>query len=756
MTTPSAPVQKHVPGVTDKTQYTDEQINSLKDKTKDKDFSNTVIAWTKSSHQKCRNSRQIIERQWYLNMAFYSSRQNVRSVPFSNGSSPTAGVRLYVPPAPYWRSRPVFNRIRPIVRKELAKLTAQKPSATVVPSTSEDKDLQASQAGEQIWDSTYRDKKLKIIFRMAVFWSIVTGNGFVKHYWDPTAKTVDGDEGDICFTNVTPFNLFVPDLLATDIEDQPYVIHLQTRSVDWVKLNMGIDVPPDTQEATDILNDSFLNLVGAGGMRKDSVIVYEVWVKPNQVKFMPKGGMFTIVGDCLHQFVEGNPYDHQQYPFTQVPYMPTGRFYGDSVVNDLISVQREYNRTRGQLIENKNTMGSIKLIAAEGSINVAKINTAPGQAIEYKLGYPPPNVVPPVPMPNYIPQEIDRLLAEFSDLTGQHDVSNGQPPPGVTAATAISFLQEQDETVLAATFQSIEEAYEKMAFQTLCYVKQYWTMPRTVRVTGPNNQFSVLAFRGSDIAGNTNIRIEAGSALPTSKAAKQALLMDLMSQGFLPPEKGLELMDIGGVQRLYDQLRIDQAQASRENMKMAAVTQDDLMNYSLMNSLQAQQDPSQMLGLAQGMLQQQNTSGPIGQPSVPDPNNMPQDMPPEMAQQATMAATAPPLIVPVNTWDNHQAHIQSHNDYRKSQEFDNLSPENKQLFEDHVNQHLTAMGMQPGVNPQAQASQQQAMMQQQQGPGPNNNAAPPGGGPPPDANLNPNSAPPPGNAPPMGGPPPNG
>ncbi|MBK3631330.1 hypothetical protein JHN59_42555, partial [Streptomyces sp. MBT49] len=117
---------------------------------------------------------------------------------------------------------------------------------------------------------------------------------------------------------------------------------------------------------------------------------------------------------------------------------------------------------------------------------------------------------------------------------------------------------------------------------------------------GRDHQFNVITFQGSDLRDNIDIRVEAGSALPTSKSAKQALLMDLMGQGFIPPEKGLELMEVGGVQRLYEEIQIDSAQATRENMKMSAVT-DEMMQQYLMTFI-GPMDPA------------------TGAPSLVDPN----------------------------------------------------------------------------------------------------------------------------------------
>jgi hypothetical protein len=727
MSTPSN--ASAIPGATDNVgSSSDEQQqkNAVNAKLNDKDFTNRVIEWTKSSHMRCRSIRQQIERQWYINLAFYTGKQNVAVIPVSSASSAASGVRLYIPPAPYYRARPVLNRIRPIVRNELAKLTAQKPTATIVPSTGEDADLAAAQAGEQIWESVYKGKKIPNIFRQAMLWALCTGNGFMKTYWDPDKLDKSGAIGDFCYENVTPFHLFVPDMLSEDIEDQPYVIHIQTKSPEWVKMRYpGIKVQPNVMEASDILNDSFLQLVGAGDFRRNAVLCYEVWVKPGNVDFMPNGGMFTIIGDTVVQFIEGNPYLHQEYPFVKFGHLPTGRFYCDSVITDLIPVQREYNRTRGQIIESKNKMSHPQLLAAQGSVDASKITTEPGQVIYYKLGYPAPTPLPLQGLPAYVMQEVDRLLMDFEDISGQHQVSKGQVPSGVTAATAINFLQEQDESMLAVTFANIEEGFQKIGYQTLCYVKQYWDVPRLVKVVGRDGQFNVISFQGSSLRDNTDIRVEAGSALPTSKSAKQALLMDLMGQGFIPPEKGLELMDVGGVQRLYEELRVDSAQASRENMRMAAVTQDQISEY--METFQGM-DPM------------------TGQAILIDPTTG------ERLQDQMGNPTAPPLIVPVNSFDNHQAHIQLHNTYRKSQEYESLPPETKALFEEHVNQHMIALGMMPGAP----------------APGPGQNSVTSGGfesGQVPDEMLQAiagggmggpeeGGAPPPESGPPMGGPPP--
>jgi hypothetical protein len=630
-----------------------------------------IIDWTLKNYRAIRNARTSTERQWYLNLAFYFGKQNVSIL-----NPQTAGLgtnmRLYTPPAPYYRVRPVINRIRPTIRHELAQLTNNKPSASITPSSAEDRDMYAAMAGEQIWENLYLDKKLKFVIRRAVWWALICGNGFIKSYWDEGVGPVDPStmqpQGDVCYCSETPFHVLVPDFREEEIENQPFVIHAKTFSPEMIKMKF-----PDlkqkkgnTNNGREILEESFLNLTGTQALnRQNSIMALEVWVKPGVHPLFPQGAMYTVVGNEIVQNYQGIPYSHGQFPFAKIDHIPGGKFYATSSVEDLIPLQKEYNRTRGQITEAKNRMAKPQLVAPRGSVDASKITTEPGLVIFYTPGFEPPKPIPLSPLPQYVLEEVDRILADWNDISGQHEVSKGQVPPGVTAATAISFLQERDESKLSPTFDSLEEAIEKTARLSLIYVKDYWSAERLVRITGPDGSFDVMAFKGSDLGDNVDLRVEAGSALPVSKAAKQALLMDLMKMGFIDPNKGLEVMDMGGINKIYDQLQVDQRQTQRENLRMSKVTDMDMMQYQAQNAPPV--DPN------------------TGQPQL-DPT--------------TGQPVEPPLIVPVNTWDNHKLHVEYHNQFRKGQAFENLPPVAKQLFEEHVHGHIVAMGIeQYSMNP---------------------------------------------------------
>lgn len=644
-----------------------EQINKSKE-------GKTLVDWVMSNYEKAKSDRLRFERQWALNMSFFQGKHYMQYMPAAAGSA--AAGKLWTPPAPSWAARSVTNRIRPIIRTELARLTSNKPSASVVPASSEDADLFAAQAAEQVWEAMYSGKKIHDKFIQAMFWTVICGTGFIKDWYDESCyDNLTKKDGSVMYGVVTPYHIFIPDIMEPDIEAQEWVINAYTKSVGYVKKYFDLSVNPSVTEAKSPFDSAMLQTMsGKNQAKPDSVLVVEAWIKPGSHDLLPEGGLITVIDSKIAQWVAEWPFDHKDYPFTKFDHIPTGMFYSESVITDLIGPQREYNRTKGQIIESKNRMSKPQLMAPKGAVDARKITSEPGQLIEYKPGLGAPQPLQLQNLPPYVMQSLDREIQDMEDISSQHQVSRGENPGGgVTAATAISFLQERDDSLMTTAYHSVESGYEKLARHTISHVVQFWDVPRTVSITGVDGSFDSIALQGTELATGTDIRVEGGSALPVSKAAKQAFLMDMMKMGFIDPNKGLELMDMGGIDKLYDELKIDERQAQRENMRMARLEIQQIEQHLALVEQQRM------------MAEQADMAG------EPIPNADPNTGTPLMM---------PETVVPVNTWDNHQLHIDIHNRYRKSQAFELLPEKQKQQFEYHVALHAMALN----------AAAQQAMM----------------------------------------------
>src|SRR6266576_204708 len=120
----------------------------------------------------------------------------------------------------------------------------------------------------------------------------------------------------------------------------------------------------------------------------------------------------------------------------------------------------------------------------------------------------------------------------MQEISGQHEVSNAQVPPGVKAASAINLLQEADETRLGPGIYAMEEALGELGTMILEIVAKYWSNERLILVTGENHTVDAISFKGAALKENTQVEVQTGSALPRSKAAKQAAITDMLGLVF--------------------------------------------------------------------------------------------------------------------------------------------------------------------------------------------------------------------------------
>lgn len=667
-------------------------------------------SWADGNFQRMKNAREPFDRQWYLNLAFYLGRQYIQPV-----SVPGQGFRLTSPRTPSHRVKLVVNKIRPAVRTECAKLTSSRPIPVVVPATNEEEDVSASRVAEALLTNQFVNADFEAEYRSAIFWSVVTGCGYIKDYWnkyapDPLSLQEDkppvglGPEGSqpslgkskvnpamgrISIERVTPFHVYVPDLMSERINDQPFLIHCMTQTPLWVKKNFPeASAAPDTKSTSTIMDASFMISKGREDVF-DAVIVKEVWIKPGGHQDFPEGGMLTVINGKVVQAMMKWPLPFNEYPFHKIDGLPTGGYYSDSIIVDLIPLQKEYNRTKSQSIEIKNMMGKPKFLYAKGSVNIRQVNTEAGQGIPYIAGYDKPTILPGAEIPQSLGIELDRMTQEFDDLSGQHEISRGGTPnSAISSGTAIAFLQEQDDLKLNYQVSSIERGMEALGSQVLKFISTKWDTERIIRITGKDDAFESMVWKGSDLRGNHDVKVQTGSALPFSKAARQAMITEFMQNGWLPPEVGMDILQMGAFDKALNDMLIDKRQAQRENLKMAKMDEQVI---------------AQKLTPPEG-----GATTEEGQPVDP--------------QTGQLWAPQPPISV--NSWDNHAVHVQFHNNYRKTQDFELLSDSHKQSFELHVQAHNLALqgapmegqlGQQPSGMP---PEQQQAMMEQGQQPDP--------------------------------------
>jgi hypothetical protein len=550
-----------------------------------------------------KSARAVFESTWYLNLAYHKGDQWV----FWNRD------RLDRPVLPKGRLLLVDNRIVGIVSTEQAKMTKQNPVWQVIPTSAESADLEASRVGEDIMRYLWRHLKMRKQLMSALRWSSVACAGFWKIYWDSgkgekVTIVVDGEgnpvehgetgapmkpgdfpdgqlpeglqskmiaTGDVAIETVSPFEMYV-DPLAEDWDEAEWCIQQTVKSPEWVKVRFNKDLPPDAEAgpgAAESMMATVRATSGSGGYK--GVRVSEYWAKPS-TKY-PKGcRVVWAKGQLLLE--EDNPYGELPFVMFKGIDIP-GRIWPSAPVEHLRGPQLELNKNRSQIAENASRVGNPAFMKSRQA-NV-KYHGEPGETIEYDdtLQNATPSYLEPPQLPQYVTDLQQRIEQSLQDISGQHEVSSAQVPAGVTAASAINLLQEADDTRLGPRIYDMEEVLGEAGSRLLKLVAQYWTDERTIMIMGDDNAWLTRQFRGAMLKGNTHVEVQAGSAFPRSKAAKQAAIQNILnlalqySKEALNPRVLAKVMrdyEAGGLEKLFGDLTVDEAQVNRENIELAS------------------------------------------------------------------------------------------------------------------------------------------------------------------------------------------
>lgn len=634
---------------------TDEQLRALNNSDEGKNAIRTIEGW----FEDCKNVMSDRRRDWRLNEAFERGRQHVF---YDKKNEKVENL-----PRPEGQPRATVNKMRGLARTEIAKFTAQRPTADALPASNDAEDIAAARAAKQLWDSLYERLDVAARQRRTARWMSVTGLGYMKPYWDDNKWDAASKVfGDIAIDVVPPYNVFVPEVYIEDITEQPYVIHAYLLPADSAKSRYGDVLGPDwspqgNQGGADQATEFGRIYERGSDSNVKQTLVMECWVNPGMYDEWPDGAYIVVVDKkIVDASTTGFPPGYTRYPLVKFEHILTGIYWPACVFDDAISIQREINRSTGQLIQLKNAMILNGFFYEEGSIDPENLTTKPGQAVAVYPGYKMPVPIPPPTMPQHLGEVLNRSDVHLEDISGQHASTQGKHVAGLEAATAIGQLIEQDEAYISPAIASIEKGLSDVASIAVTLFSYYATTPRVVKVVGDDQGLDVLLLKGAEIMGGTDIRMQSSSALPTSKSARQAFIIDLAKTR---PDlfQGGDLLQLLEVPQLSNYLNqqmetADKNAAQRENVAFKSMAKmGDEQAAAYIDTYYADWEAKQQAGDPETVAPQQPIDPLTGM-----------EAPPELAPAAEVPVQAPG-VVPVNEWDDHAVHIYMHDLLIKSQ-----------------------------------------------------------------------------------------
>jgi len=371
--------------------------------------------------------RKSYELQWRLNAEFLHGNQN--SYVTTMDTLATLGRQFH------WQQREVFNHIAPIIEGRLAKLN----------------DLLENrhQEGEDEQVAPEVCYVPSAVCRAATQWSEVVGTVFYKIVWNDKRGQVLGAEedgaliyqGEAEVIVISPHEIYPDNLEATNMEEVRNLIHAKELPVEVVDELWGIDL---------------------SGTEKKTVVVIERYEAPT--KLHPNGRLLIVAHDRLAYdgelpFINGED-DSRTFPFirqTSEDYV--GSFFGKSIIERAIPVQRAYNNVKNRKAEFMARLACGVLAVEDGSVdldNLEQDGLAPGKVIVYRQGMSAPTFLDTGSIPAELANEEEKLLAEFELISGGGDIARQQF--GSTSGTALEILVEKDRARLSRTLSNLQAA----------------------------------------------------------------------------------------------------------------------------------------------------------------------------------------------------------------------------------------------------------------------------------------------------------
>lgn len=560
-------------------------------KVKDKEIK-LLVEEIQKDFENRQKERKSFEAQWQLNNNFLIGNQYCFISLLNN-------VEDYDKKY-FWQEREVFNHIAPIIDARLAKLVAIRPKMSVIPASSEENDIKVAKLSKDILESTYQKHNLSKVIAEGTKWSEICGTVFYKVIWkNYKGKTIaknalggDIKEGDLEIVAVPPYEIFPEANCYSSLDECGSIMHAKAYSVESVKSIWGVDVKPEKVDVFSLDKRETLGGLGynasqskfSSTIKQDHAIVIEKYEAPT-VKY-PNGRLITVCQDKLLYmgelpFINGID-GKRTYPFIrQVSVDVPGCFWGSSIIERIIPVQRAYNAIKNRKHEYLNRLSMGVLTVEDGSVDTDSLEEdglCPGKVLVYRQGSNPPDILKSDSVPADFTKEEQRLLEEFNEISGVSDIfTDVSKITSNVSGVTLQLMLEQAESKLTSTIDNIKYAVKEIAKHILRLYKQFATTPRLLKLSN-KGEVEVLYFNASDI-GSEDIVFETENELGESLAQRRANIFEMLDKGLLYNSEGkisdynklklLEMLGFGVWEDGVDIERLHIKHAESENMQFA-------------------------------------------------------------------------------------------------------------------------------------------------------------------------------------------
>ena len=483
----------------------------------------------------------------------------------------------------------VVNHIFDLTETKVSQMTRIKPNVEVLPTHDEWNDRGAAKAVSALVKHLWRINNIDYMVQNIHRFARIFGEVYLFIDWDESKGDLHPDyvqardEGfkEITLSDGRKINIEKGEELRTgdvcyDI-DVPWRVLLQRRNgydkVEYL-FRIRLEKTEDLQDKhpekkkeikttdnlrvfeIDDLHDRYL---------EEHTLVFEFWHKGTGD--LPQGKWIKFTEKCILENTD-HKFTHKELPCIRLTDLDVPDVLnGVSKYEMIVPLQNMHNNISTLLAKNIYLMAHAKWMMPRGACRIEQLGND-NTVVQYQ-GPVPPQMVQTNPNPQEAYVFRDNIKQEMQVIYGSHGISRGEVPKGITAASALQFLNELESERATTDISKHTFLVKDIAKMTVAVAGDKYDRNdgRLVRIVGENNKFTIRSFDVANLNKDYDIRFDLSSGLPEQKSAKLQRVLDAMQRApeMLSPERWQELLEFGDTDKMQTLITAAVNSADSEN-----------------------------------------------------------------------------------------------------------------------------------------------------------------------------------------------
>jgi hypothetical protein len=498
------------------------------------------------------------EHYWYVNeknrLAF------LNTVTFASGGG-----------KPPHRIRKKFNYVRLLTEAKVSAATQRVPGYEITPSTGDYADREAAILAAGVAAYGYDKWGVRRVTTKVVTNALVQREGFAMPYWDPNVgpftQQINLETGDVEVVGRGEIKILT--LSRSEVMWEPGVDFHDSR---WYAVERA--VPVDEIEAIPgffggkVQPNATSSDVPSDREQENMALLTHYLERP--CKEYPNGrSVYTVDGTqiCPEDRYPAISPDGQvldEPVIHRLSYVVNPEGDDQGFVDQLIDPQQTVNDCTNKLLEWKNRCLNPQMSAPIGAFQqgVTQLDDTPGIIRYYRpVGGQKPEWETPPALPAELQQIRQMAIQDMRALAADVDVQAEADLAAKTATQAV----EQASLRWQSFLGDLAEFHSRLMRHCLSLVQQFYDTPREVEMQGDYSPYTLRNFTGQDLRSQVNVRVAVGSLVSQSRAAirEEAAQIATLFPGAISPEAFIASINQGVGQNMLRSYERHMARAAR-------------------------------------------------------------------------------------------------------------------------------------------------------------------------------------------------